>query len=247
MSLDACAGIVQKGDPDRFQALMAAPLAARKILLPLYACNVEVARAPWASAESMIAEMRLQWWWDALEEIATGAQVRAHEVTTPLAEVLDPEGARILQRNTDARRRECDREAPADATALRAYAEETSGALIWAATRALGGGSETRALAVGTGQGLASYVLAVPDYLARGMNPLPEMRERDFADLLSRALGQMRGRAGTRAQRIAELSAWRARGILRRALKDPAAVPEGRLEEAPIVRRAGLLWRSLRV
>jgi hypothetical protein len=89
--------------------------------------------------------------------------------------------------------------------------------------------------------------LAVPDYLARGMNPLPEMRERDFADLLSRALGQMRGRAGTRAQRIAELSAWRARGILRRALKDPAAVPEGRLEEAPIVRRAGLLWRSLRV
>ena len=76
----ACAAIVEKGDPDRFLAAMAAPVAARRVLFPLYALNIEVARAPWVTEEAMIAEMRLQWWRDALAEIAAGGQVRRHEV-----------------------------------------------------------------------------------------------------------------------------------------------------------------------
>ncbi|RZV98806.1 MAG: phytoene synthase, partial [Rhodobacteraceae bacterium] len=32
MSLQACADIVAKGDPDRFAAAMAAPVAARRVL-----------------------------------------------------------------------------------------------------------------------------------------------------------------------------------------------------------------------
>ena len=35
---------------------MAAPVAARRVLFPLYAFNVEVARAPWVTQEAMIAE-----------------------------------------------------------------------------------------------------------------------------------------------------------------------------------------------
>ena len=62
MSLDACADLVARGDPDRWQALMAAPVAARAKLLPLFALNLELARIPWATKEPMIAEMRLQWW-----------------------------------------------------------------------------------------------------------------------------------------------------------------------------------------
>ncbi|TNF18762.1 MAG: phytoene synthase, partial [Rhodobacteraceae bacterium] len=58
----ACAAIVEKGDPDRFASAMAAPVAARARLFPLYAFNLEVARAPWVTQEPMIAEMRLQWW-----------------------------------------------------------------------------------------------------------------------------------------------------------------------------------------
>ena len=72
MSLQACADLVQRGDPDRFAAAMAAPVAARKVLFPLYAFNLEVARAPWVTEEPMIAEMRLQWWRDALGEIGGG-------------------------------------------------------------------------------------------------------------------------------------------------------------------------------
>ena len=92
----ACARTVEQGDPDRFRTVMAAPVTARSVLFPLYAFNVEVARAPWVTQEAMIAEMRLQWWRDALEEIATDAEVRKHEVTTPLGSVLSAAQARML-------------------------------------------------------------------------------------------------------------------------------------------------------
>ena len=83
--LIACAQMVERADPDRFRALMATPVAARAKLFPIYAFNIEAARAPWVTQETMIAEMRLQWWRDALEEIRSGATVRRHEVVTPLA------------------------------------------------------------------------------------------------------------------------------------------------------------------
>ena len=83
--LTACADTVQKGDPDRFLATMAAPVSARPLLFTLYAFNIELSRAPWASQESMIAEMRVQWWRDVGAEIATGTAVRRHYVATPLA------------------------------------------------------------------------------------------------------------------------------------------------------------------
>jgi len=96
VSFEACAGIVQRGDPDRFLATMAAPVEARRVLFPLYAFNVEVARAPWASEEPLIAEMRLQWWADALDEIAKAGTVRRHEVVDALAPILDSDSARML-------------------------------------------------------------------------------------------------------------------------------------------------------
>ena len=104
MSFEACAGIVERGDPERFLAIMAAPVPARRVLFPIIAFNVEVARAPWVTQEPMIAEMRLQWWRDALDEIAEGKEVRKHAVTTPLAEVLTPHQARELDRLVAARR-----------------------------------------------------------------------------------------------------------------------------------------------
>ncbi|MBT7342217.1 MAG: phytoene synthase, partial [Rhodobacteraceae bacterium] len=69
MSLQACANLVARADPERFAAAMAAPFAARAVLLPIYAASIEVARAPWLTQEPMIAEMRLHWWRDVFEEI----------------------------------------------------------------------------------------------------------------------------------------------------------------------------------
>ena len=59
MSLQACANLVAQADPERFAAAMAAPMAARSVLLPVYAAAAEEARAPWITQEPVIAEMRL--------------------------------------------------------------------------------------------------------------------------------------------------------------------------------------------
>ncbi|KAB2881303.1 MAG: phytoene synthase, partial [Albidovulum sp.] len=81
MSIEACARLVEEGDPERFAATMAAAPEARLRLWPLYAVNLEIARAPWAAREPMLAEMRLQWWIDTLRELAAGGARAGHPVT----------------------------------------------------------------------------------------------------------------------------------------------------------------------
>ena len=117
----ACAGLVARGDADRFLAVMAASPPARDVLFPIYAFNVEVARAPWVTEESMIAEMRLQWWRDAVDEIGAHGAVRKHEVVTPLAGVLDATGAAVLAELVEARSQAGDR--PFEMHALRRHDE----------------------------------------------------------------------------------------------------------------------------
>ena len=93
----ACARLLERGDPERFRAVMATPLEVRKTLFPIFAFNLEVARAPWVTKEPLIAEMRLQWWQDVLSEISDGRAVRRHEVATPLAISLTPAAAEVLR------------------------------------------------------------------------------------------------------------------------------------------------------
>ena len=249
MSVAACAELVARGDPDRFRAAMAAPVAARAVLLPLYAFNLEVARAPWVTAEPLIARMRLQWWRDALEEIAGGGPVRRHEVATPLADVLDPEGARLLDGLVAARWRDAAREGFADNAALEDYFAATGGTLMWVAARALGGRQEARARGLGTLAGLARYLLAVPELKVRGVRPLPDERAEAIAALAgawdrARAAPWWRERPG-RAQRWAELEGWRTGAVLTRARARPERVLEGTLAESEARRRGALLLRAL--
>ena len=126
----ACAEIVRRADPERFRAVMAAPVAARERLFPIYAFNVEVARAPWVTAEPLIAEMRLQWWRDALAEIAAGGPVRRHEVATPLAQAIRAGDVVLLDALVEARRWDIHRDPFADMQAFRAHIAATSGNLL---------------------------------------------------------------------------------------------------------------------
>lgn len=252
--IHACAALVEKGDPDRFAATMAAPVAAREKLFPIYALNLEAARAPWAATEPLIAQMRLQWWADVLTEVIEGREVRRHEVATPLARVLDAEGAQVLIASIEARRRDADRDDPADIPTLETYLRDTGGALMWASARALGASDagRARAYAVGTAQALANYLLAVPALRSYGRNPLPDLSSKAFEDLILSHLRPLKRREGDlahspdRAQRIAELAAWRTRGVLRRALRQPDAVTEGRLEGRALATKAALIWQALR-
>ena len=244
----ACAAIVQRGDPDRFLAAMAAPVPARAALFPLYAAYLEIARAPWVTAEPMIAEMRLQWWRDALDEAAAG-QVRAHEVVTPLAPVIAERSlpAALFHEIAEARRWDIYREAHADAAALTAYLDGTGGALMALAVRALGIEADAGARALGRAQALAAYLRAVPELEARGRVPLVDGRAAAVAALARQGgwLDEARAAGLPRAAAPALRAAWQAGPILRLAARSPDRVGQGALARSEAARRAGLLWRAV--
>lgn len=229
MSLQACADLVARGDPRRFRAAMAAPLAAREVLLPLYAFNIEVSRAPWVTEEPMIAEMRLQWWRDALEEISA-RRARRHEVVDALS-FLDAEGVAALDRLIAARRWDIYKEPFEDEAAFRQYIQRTSGHLIDTGLRALGGTPSAATEAIGYGAGLARYLVAVPALEARGRVPLLDGRPEGVAALATAALDAWPARTDVvMPARAALFEAAGARAILSRVVADPMAVAEGRLE-----------------
>ncbi len=239
MSVNACAGIVKAGDPDRFLAAMAAPPAARRVLFPIYALNVEAARAPWATSEPLIAEMRLQWWRDVLDAIVAGKPPRRHEVAEPLAACLDADGARILDRVVAARRWEIAREPFADPEALRDHLRDLAGGLMWAAARALGAEDEAAVRGVGYAGGLAGWLVAVPRLKACNLAPLPDESDAAIVALAEEGLAHLV--QVSRPARPAALAAWEAGPVLRSARRDPARVRAGGLERAPFARRARLL------
>ena len=229
--LAACAALLHRGDPERFRAAMAAPVTLRRMLLPLYAFNLEVARAPWATAEPLIAEMRLQWWRDALDEIVRGGAVRRHEVVTPLAAALDARAATELGALVEARRADVHGEPFASLDALRAYLGATTGALLWTAARLAGATDEAGWRDAGRAQGAAAYLAAVPDLAAKGRAPLPggddaaAMRAlaEDGAAALDRARAARIGRGPARPVLAALASVGATLAAVRR---DPAAARE---------------------
>ena len=243
MTVDACAAIVQRGDPDRFAAVMAAPRDARAALLVLYAFNLEVARAPWVATEPLIAEMRLQFWRDVL----TGPR-RAHEVAGPLHDLIHKVGlpVDVLERLVAARSWDVYRDAHADQAALDGYLEDTGAGLMWLAAKAVGqGDGAVQAVArdLGWAAGLANYLRAVPDLEVRGRIPLIDGTPAGVRALAVRGLGRIaqarRGKGGPAA-----LAGWQAAGLLEQVVRDPMVVAEGRMGLAEIVRRGRLVWQA---
>ncbi|GAW35115.1 squalene/phytoene synthase [Roseovarius sp. A-2] len=248
--LTACADLVRRADPARFQAAMAAPVAARVVLFPVYAFNVEVARAPWVTQEPMIAEMRLQWWVEALEEIRAGNAVRRHEVVSRLAQVLDAEGAALLIDLIEARRWDIERAPFEDEADFIRYIEATSGNLIRAAARALGPAEEDVLCDAGFALGLSNWFRAMPALEAAGRKPLPDGRPEAVRNLAGEGLRRL---ARARAARAHVSSAaapalfplWETGPVLRAAMRRPASVAEGTLDLAPVRSRLGLMLRVM--
>ncbi|MHA6323579.1 squalene/phytoene synthase family protein [Roseivivax sp. CAU 1753] len=243
--LIACAKAVERGDPARFRAVMAAPVAARARLFPIYAFNLEVARAPWVTSEAMIGEMRLQWWRDALAEIADGGMVRRHEVVTPLALALAPGMAAELDRLVGARRWDLYRDSFEDAAHLHRYIDETAGLLTVAAAASLGAVDTDVARDAGYAAGLAAFLRAVPALEAKGRKPLVDGRPQAVAALAQGGLDRLaRSRAGrgrvSKSARPAFLATWEAGPILQQAVRDPRRVADGTLTLNPATSAARL-------
>ena len=247
--LTACAALVERADPARFRAAMAAPVAARRVLFPIYAFNVEVARAPWVTQETMIAEMRLQWWRDVCEQIAQGTPVRRHEVSTPLSEVLTPQHAQLLDELVAARRWDIYKDSFEDADHLARYLDQTSGHLAWVAANTLGQADEQTVRDASFGFAVAGWLRAIPQLETQGRVPLLDGTAKGVADLArqgQRRLANARKtrRSVTKAARPAVLHVGQADAVLKAAIADPSAVIEGRLPDPALADR-NLAWRAL--
>ena len=250
MSLNACAELVQRGDPDRFRAVLAAPVAARAQLLVLYAFNLEVARAPWVTQEPLIAEMRLQWWRDVLDNTASGA-ARAHDVAGPLHDLIRDRALDVaaLDGLVAARRWDVWKD-PFEGHGLYDYLDDTGGALTWVAGQALGAKADHRPglLAYGRAAALAAFLRAAPELESRGRKPLADLDEAGLSHLAEHGLewlDQARKAALPAAIRPALLAGWQSHGLLHLARKEPHRIRTGALDLPEFRKRGALLWQSL--
>ncbi len=247
MSVDACAALVQAGDPLRFRTAMMAPLDVRADLLVLYAFNVEVSRAPWVTAEPMIAQMRLQWWVDALSQIGEGAP-RRHEVVTPLADVVARRSIDVdaLSALVEARRFDIDRDPHVDRDAFNVYISATYAALTKEAARICGAKGDALEVAFefGSGVGVAAQFAGFKALYAAGRDPLwgkdhnrsaatngaPDAVSIDKVSSIARmgidslSTARRRRRSVPKTCRPALLIGHGATTTLRAAAKDPASV-----------------------
>lgn len=247
--LAACAALVERGDPDRFLAMMAAPPGARPALAVLYAFNLELARAPWVTAEPLVARMRLQFWRDVVDE---ADEPRAHEVAGPLAALIRERTlpVRLFEAMISAREAEVEGTHLDSVAALRGYVTGTSGALMALAVRALGGVADPVAQGYGVAQGMANYLRAVPALMAAGRPALPPGGDEGIEELAGWGILELERARLKRAEvpapaRPALLAAWRARAALARAAVRPGAVAEGGLEGSEFARRGRLIWASI--
>ncbi len=172
--MDALEAIIRTSDPDRYIASLFAPTAKRPLLHALYALNHELAHIGEAVREPMMAEIRLQWWRDALAEARAG-HPRGHDVLQGMAEVfakaqVPPE---MLDAMIDARVLDVGVEVFADMAALESYADATSGNLMRIAGRILGEPADEMAREAGAAYALAGILRAVPFHAARRKLFLP--------------------------------------------------------------------------
>ncbi len=265
MSFDACAAAVQKGDPDRFAAAMTAPVASRGGLLAIYGFNLEIARAPWVTAEPMIALMRLQWWRDALDEIYAGGAVRRHEVVEPLAMTIRESRLERadFDRMIDGRAWEVEIGQSASESELFDYLDQTGTAILQAGAAHLG---VRRDLApIGRAFGLAGLIRAHGALVGVGKCRLPTDSEAErqqilngdvpegfaarLSDIAGKALDDLRSaRAGNGmiAAAPALRSGWKAQDLLRQAADDPKAALLTPVAPSAFGASVRLAWLSIR-
>jgi NADH dehydrogenase [ubiquinone] 1 alpha subcomplex assembly factor 6 len=181
---------VRRYDHDRFMTAIFAPPSVREHLFALYAFNIEVAKTGEIVSESLIGQIRLQWWRDTLDRLYAG-EIVAHGVARPLGAAIA--SCRLeraaFDRLIDAREFDLDRAPPADFAAFHDYAEGTGAPLLELALR-VSGAEVTVARSVarqaGTGWALTGLLRAVPFHARQRRVYLPADRLEENAVAVAR-------------------------------------------------------------
>ncbi len=148
--------LIRRVDPDRWlTSRFIADRRARADVLALYAFDHELARASRVASTQLLAEIRLTWWREALDEIFAGGPVRRHPVAEALGSLVRRHGLsrEPLEAMIDGQISALDLEF--DAAASLAWANSIEGSLATAAAFVLDTASSHRAAAAGRAWGLA--------------------------------------------------------------------------------------------
>ncbi len=251
MSIADCAEMLHKSDPDRFMATMTAPPEIREKLFPLFAFNLEVARAAWASQEPLVCQMRLQYWRDVIEATFADTAVPNHPVATPFSRVIKWGGLSkdILLDMIDARYWDIGYDPFNDTAELLTYLEHTTGVVTEMAARLCGVPDHHYDVirSYGTAIGLANFLLAVPELKARGRQPLPDESPAALARLAQEGL-DMQAQVAVAKPILAGpalRTGWDSTRVLKRVVRQPERVLEGRLQTSPFRRNLSMLLIGL--
>lgn len=79
---------VRQGDRDRFLTGLFAQPEKRQTLFTIYALEFELARIPELVSEPMLREIRLQWWRELIDAIASGHGQNMHPLSAPLIQAI---------------------------------------------------------------------------------------------------------------------------------------------------------------
>lgn len=216
---EAAASLVRQRDQDRYWSTLFVPAPKRPALLALYAFNTELAHIAAAAKEPMVAQIRLQWWRDAIDLAAPGTKT-GNPVADALADaILEHDLPKeSLIRMADAR---SPGEPPAGLPELKDSLHWESGTVFELAAAILGDRSELgrkAAAHAGFAYGLMQTLRTIPQQASRGKLLLPpsflESRGIALADIyrgknsaaLGAALADMRGAANRALQQFRALA-----------------------------------------
>jgi NADH dehydrogenase [ubiquinone] 1 alpha subcomplex assembly factor 6 len=199
---------VRDADTDRFLTALFAPSSRREALFALYAFNIEVARVSEAVNESMMGQIRLQWWRDRLAEIYSGEPPKGAEVAQALCRAVRDF---TLPRDSfdallDARESDLSPNSPPTMDDFEVYADATSGELVSLALHILGVSDEAAHEAgqhAGIAWAITGHLRAAGFHAARNKVFLPAdtLEGPAAADLLA---GRSTPALAEAAQRLAE-------------------------------------------
>jgi phytoene synthase len=170
------AASVRAADPDRYFATLFAPAPQRPFLFALYAFNAEVARVAETVREPMLGAIRLEWWRETSEAASKG-NARNHDVARGLVALFAEKKLALadLEALIAARAFDSSADRLADFSALEAYVDSTSGAVMRLAAQLLGGppGIAQTLRQAGLAYGLAGLLRALPFHNGRHKLYLP--------------------------------------------------------------------------
>jgi phytoene synthase len=171
--------LVRRVDPDRWlSSRFIGDPEERADVIAIYAYDHELARAPRVASNSLLGEIRLTWWREALDEIFEGRAVRRHPTAQALAGAVARRGLarEPLEAMIDARYRELDAEPLTEAEALD-WARETAGRAAEAAVAVLDPKADPqRAVAAAAAWALARRVRDRPEFAGAWWRLLDEGR-----------------------------------------------------------------------